>query len=407
MLSVLSMFVACSLSSPEPSQPPAQSDKHLIVIVVDTTRADLLAAASTPNIDALAAKGQVVERAWSAGTWTVPGVTSLMNGHAVRAHGWDLGSARIGRYPALPEVPMLAEVLDAEGFATVGLHANPYLSEALGFDRGFDTWRRVSDKTMAKELSKKLAATDPQARHFVYLHYIGPHSPLHPSEEAQARHELDPRWFQSGRMGMEIGVAKRNQEPGAREAYRAGYIAALEDTDARIGEALEVLAPLLDDAVVILTSDHGELLGEHGRVGHGWYVHEPLTWVPFVATGVDQALPAHMSTAALPAIAVRELGINAEFPVKPSSLVASQREGKLALTDGRYRGEWDEKGAAYFDLDNDPLALQPLTVDPGMEALRARYLEQTPQAAPLELQVQLPKETQEQLQALGYQEGAH
>ena len=179
---MLFVVLACLGSALEPELPsePAprtQPAKNLILIVLDTTREDMLLQAATPTIDALAARGERVERAWSGGTWTVPGVSSMMLGMPVRAHGWDLGSGRLGRYPPLPREPMLAEVLQEQGFATIGLHTNPYLAEELGFDRGFDVWRRVSDPVMARELERELARTwKPDGRNFVYLHYIGPHS---------------------------------------------------------------------------------------------------------------------------------------------------------------------------------------------------------------------------------------
>ncbi len=215
-----------STSKQEPAEPelppvaPARPARHARIIVIDTLRADALAGADTPNIDALAASGDSVPRAWSSGTWTVPSVVSLLSGAPIRQHGWNQPSARLGHYPPIPELPTLPTVLQAAGFGTQGLYANPYLAEELGFDRGFDDWKRISDKVAAKRLKKVVDETwGDGGRHFVYLHMLGPHSPLRPSEAAAAKYQVDPRWT-APKIGFEVGVAKRNREEGAREAYQ-------------------------------------------------------------------------------------------------------------------------------------------------------------------------------------------
>lgn len=405
---MLFVLLAClSVPEEEPSAAgPSARDRppsNVILIVLDTTREDRLRAAPTPNIDALAAKGQRVERAWSGGTWTVPGVASMMLGMPIRAHGWDLGSGRLGRYPPLPDQPMLAEVLQEQGFATIGLHANPYLAEELGFDRGFAVWRRVSDQAMARELEKELARSwKPEGRNFVYLHYIGPHSPVHPSEERIAALGLEPSWYE-GRGGMEIGVAKRGRKPGAEQAYAQGYDAVLTDTDARLGQALALLAPYMDDAVVVLTSDHGEMLGEQGFFGHGSFVNESLTRVPYVAVGLDQQLPEQLSTVATPAILTQALGLDHAWPSTAEGPVVSQREGRLALLLGDQKGVWlPGKTPVSYALEEDPFERSPQPLSPALEAAMGAFESSVPAAPEPAGLVALPEKTQEQLKALGY-----
>ena len=200
----------------------AEPKKHAVLLVIDTTRADALAEANTPVLDGLAAAGDSVPHAWSAGTWTVPSVISLLTGMSVRQHGWDQQTGRIGRYHRFPDVPTLPVVLQDAGFITTGLYANSYLSEELGFERGFDTWHRVPDVAMLGRLKKVVAEWKADERHFLYLHLMGPHSPLKPSAEARARYGLEDSWFEE-RGWLEIGVPKRNRLDGAREAYAKGY----------------------------------------------------------------------------------------------------------------------------------------------------------------------------------------
>jgi hypothetical protein len=393
------------------SPPPA---RNALVIVVDTTRADALRAAATPHVDQLRALGADVPRAWSAGTWTAPSVISMMTGMSVRAHGWDEPTGRLGRYPRLPPAPTLAEVLQNAGFTTHGMHVNPYLSEQLGFDRGFDKWRRSSDKAIPEQFRKLVASTwSKEGRHFAYVHFIGPHSPLRPSPEAAARHQVPPSFLEDPK-GFNIGVAKRNRIGGARDAYTKGYHAVLEDTDARIGAVLDALGPHRAETLVVLTSDHGELLGEHERVGHGHHVWEALSHVPLIVDhpaleGGVETLPSALSNAALPDIVTRGLGIQHAWPVgldTPLPLV-SQREQRLAFSpDGRHKAAWDpdvSDAARLFDLQTDPGERDPAPdTDGAMAAARAAWEAATPPGSVSEDAVQLHPETMEQLRALGY-----
>lgn len=381
----------------------AEPFDHVVVIVIDTLREDRALAADTPVLDGLATQGVRAERAWSAGTWTVPSVISLFSGAPIREHGWDLPTGRIGKYPAVPDVPLLAEVLSAEGFRTDGLYSNGLLAEELGFHRGFDTWRRTSDTAMLKSFAGLVGKQwRPGERHFAYVHFLGPHSALKPTDEAKERHDLGPLFDK----GLEIGAAKRN-EPGARDAYRAGYDAVIEDTDARVGQILESLGEYRDDTLIVVTSDHGELLGEHDVFGHGYWVYEPLTHVPLIVSEPLE-LPDTVSTAAIPQIITDQLGIVHEWPTQvDTSPVVSQREGKLALTvDGRRKRIWDGTGKSVeglYDLEADPGERAPILSDELVED-RVAWETAVPRAEPLREVVELSDETQKELKALGYVE---
>ena len=404
---MLLLALACSEPTPEvvPPAPRAVATDpydNVVIIVIDTLREDRALKADTPHLDGLASQGARAQRAWSAGTWTLPSVISMFSGASIREHGWDLPTGRIGKYPLVPDIPLLAEVLKAEGFRTDGLYSNGLLSEELGFHRGFDQWGRVSDLTMSKQFSAVVGKRwSPGERHFAYLHFLGPHSSLKPTDQARDKHDLDgPLWEK----GLEIGAAKRNED-GARDAYRVGYTAVIEDTDARVGQVLEALGEYRQDTLIVVTSDHGELLGEHGVYGHGYWVYEPLTHVPFIVSAPVE-LPATVSTAALPQLVTDQLGISYTWPTQlDSSPLVSQREGKLALTvDGRKKQIWDDTGktkkVGLFDLEIDPLEIAPIAGD--LEAERAAWEAEVPRADPLKEVVELSDETQQELKALGY-----
>lgn len=426
MIVGLLLVAACTGQAPDDAAPPAEPRpvpagwspprpaRNAVVIVLDTTRADVVARAATPAIDGLAAAGASVDRAWAGGTWTVPSVVTLFTGMFVRSHGWDLTTGRLGAYPPLPPAPTLAEVLRAEGFTTHGFHANPYLSEQLGFDRGFDQWKRSGDRVMPRQFEQLVASKwTPEGRHFAYLHFIGPHSPLKPSDEAKARHALPAAFFNDPK-GLNIGVAKRNRREGAREAYARGYQAVVEDTDARVGAVLAALGPHRADTLVVLTSDHGELLGEHDRVGHGHHVWEALTHVPLVVDhpaldGPAEALPAALSNAAVPDLVTRGLGLTHAWPVSLGGghPLVSQRQGRLALSsDGTHKAIWDEDlgpEVQVFDLSADPGEQSPQAdADGAFAAARAAWEAATPAGTTSQEDVALHPDTVEQLRELGY-----
>lgn len=431
---ILATHLACTggeEASPEPAAPEAppapsldgpdelalmadQPAKHVLLVLVDTLRADRQERAQTPVLDELARRGARVPRAWSAGTWTVPSVVSLFTGMSVRQHGYDESTGQLGRYPRLPAVPFLAEHLAAQGFATTGLYANPYLAEDLGFDRGFESWRRSADKAMPKQVARLVEEQwSSGERQFLYLHLLGPHSDLKPSEAARERHGLEAEWFDD-RGGIGIGKAKRDRPQGARAVYSRAYDAVIEDTDARLGEILAALGPHREDTLVLVTSDHGELLGEHKLCGHGYWLWEPLTHVPLIVDhphleGTEESLPHTLGIASVPALLDLGLGLEpGPWPVAADAALplVAQRQGKVALSpDGRFKGIWHSPNSSkveVYDLRNDPEEAAPLLSDQGLPAARSAWEAATPEGPRPGEEVQLDAKTRSELEALGY-----
>lgn len=402
LVSLRSMLLALLLACSNPAPPPVR--RNAVVILVDTLREDALRKARMPNVNGIGQRGDVAF-GWSSGTWTVPSVIALFTGRPVGSHGWDLPTGRMGKYPQLPATPTLAEVLDEAGFNTVGLYANPYLAEELGFSRGFDVWKRVSDRGMPKDFAKAIAETwKPEGQNFAYLHLIGPHSPLRPSDAAKARYKLEERWFADPKHPLEVGAPQRKDKPGIDVAYRDAYYAVCEDVDGIVGELLSALGPYRDDTLILLTADHGELLGEHALFGHGTQVWEPLTRVPMLAENAGE-LPARMGTASIAAFVTRGVGVAHTWPtaVEVPTLV-SQREGKLAITeDGRTKLIIDG-GERLYDLGVDPGELSPRGDAAAAKALRDSYAAWRPPALTMGEEATLDAPTLEKVRELGYVE---
>ncbi len=161
---------------------PVDSPKHLVVIVVDTLRADVLACyggdAVTPNIDDLAARGVRFEQARSHIPITGPSHLSLFTSLLPNQHG-VLNNAQT----APDDVESLAEILKKSGFATTGVVSLGVLDRKFGFSRGFDFfddrtkgryWRDAAE--VNEVVLPRLGATN-GAREFFWIHYSDPHSP--------------------------------------------------------------------------------------------------------------------------------------------------------------------------------------------------------------------------------------
>jgi hypothetical protein len=336
---------------------------------------------------------------------------SLFTGKSVREHGWDEPSARLGHYPIMGEHMTLAEQLSAEGFETTGFYANPYLAEDLGMERGFRTWKRSSDAQIPHLFERLVreewsSTTAPQ---FAYLHLMGPHSPLNPSQEARERWGVEDTWFEEPR-GLMIGAAKRNRKSGVREAYRKAYHAAIEDTDERIGAIVAALERSQRPIWIVLTSDHGELLGEHDVVGHGSHLYQELTHIPFIVTPPKGTppleLPDNLNNAVLPALACQLLTLECSWPttMDPTLPLVSQREGMLALSpDGKQKGIWS-RSPAQFNLERDPHETDALPLSPELEEARAQWLRRTPEGQVGPTHIAIDEENAQRLRALGYQE---
>ncbi|MGI9590364.1 MAG: sulfatase-like hydrolase/transferase [Myxococcota bacterium] len=389
----------------EPGPPPM---RNAVLIVIDTLRSDALEHAETPAIDALAARGTLAPLSWSSETWTGGSIVSLFSGRHARDHGWIQGfpgprASDWAPMPTLPDVPMLAEVLGEAGFHTAGYYANHVLSWELGFERGFDRWEFVEDADLPEEAAVELRGWDDGERHFLYLHFLGPHSPLDPSRSARRRWKLDaPRY--STRLTERVSDPARRAR--AIEQLRRAYWAVVEDTDARIGLLLRFLEPYMDETVIVLTSDHGEQLGERNRFGHGGYAYESLTRVPFIAVNTGE-LPGRFNNAIAADLLTRALGVDHDWHLQvelPELLIAEHVDGLALSPDGRVKAHWAVNGGLeVFDLSGYPEESPGLGEQAErLREARARFERETERGEPGPARVSADPELLEALRALGY-----
>ncbi len=373
----------------------------IILITLDTTRADHLgcygyARPTSPNLDRLAAESLVYDRAIAPGTWTLPSHASLFTGKFTASHGMRYdpeGSLQLtsaidgpqawGHYRAralAKNERTLAMVLREHGYATGAVVAGPWLKRVFGLDRGFDHFDddhitslagRRADNVTDKAL-QWLAASEGAPR-FGFLNYFDPHGPY------MAPEDFERRFF------TEIGLSASDElsEQAAREAAYDAEIRYMDHHLGRLFDGLRTLG-LYEDAWIIVTADHGELLGEHGELGHGDTPWQEVVHVPLIVKAPGPDPPRGRRGAWLQLIDVMPMildGLGIEWPadiqggsapdvghpimIESRTLPLFMKNGDwMAWIDDGVKYIWNSRGAhRLFDLDADPSELTDLIDD--------------------------------------------
>ena len=269
--------------------------RNAVLIVLDTLRADHLSAygnprPTSPELDALAERGVLFETVVTNTPWTLPAMVGLMTGEYPSARSYHDGVQR-----------SLVESLRGGGWATAAFTEGGFVSERFGFDRGFELFREPEGpirEVLSNDTTKSIDTTFAWAREwlaahgrerpfFVLLHTYETHTPYRRRTFAEGleRGRLEPSY--------EVDYASYiNKYETAFSQAELAYIRALYDggvaeADRHVGQLLETLASLdlARDTLVVVTSDHGEDLGERrpmrpGNHGHALYDEQML--VPLI-----------------------------------------------------------------------------------------------------------------------------
>lgn len=444
---LVAAFFACDRA---PAEPP-----DVLLITVDTLRADALHTygfpqPSTPQMDALAARGALFENAIAASSRTVPSHASIMVSRWVRAHSVRSfnGSTRLEGHPTL------AERFREAGYDTAAFVSNFVLQRRSGLDAGFELYDDALDASEAVRggyLERSAAQTTARAvawlaaraerPFFLWVHYQDPHGPYQPPEpfhesldpvEVRVVRALPVLERDSGRAGIPRYQAVDAERRPA--VYARRYAEEVAYTDAEIGKlvaAFEGAGAADRDRVILLTADHGESLGESGFFfQHGERTSPDQVHVPFLVLAptvrparftervhhIDVA-PTLLALAGLPPLG----------DAQGESLVARIEGGKPAaeriLFSESAREITAYRGDTYLQarpgrgaLRSDPLAPEGVLrwigsrreddgrwlaalPDPALKAaLEAHLAQRTPSAAAVELD----RIDEESLRALGY-----
>jgi arylsulfatase len=314
------------------------SGPNVILIVVDTLRADYLTAFNasakpkTPNVTALAEDGIVFQNTFAQSSWTKACFGTIFSGMYPEAH------TATGKASALPdEVTTIAETFQAAGYYTQGYSNNPNITSLFNYNQGFvdytdlkpsllfgakpsseklvlyDILRKVVQKVNAKRGGRinitdfyqpadsvtdtVLGWIDSDARpadspFFLFMHYMDPHDPFR-----------DPDRPGRGYARVQIGNPKNDD---LKQDFIRSYTYEIEYMDEHFGRFIDGLKKrsLYEDTLIMFTADHGEEFFEHGGWWHGLSLYEEQIAVPLIVklpnseiAGVNTDLTRHVDIA--------------------------------------------------------------------------------------------------------------
>ncbi len=258
----------------------APAARRVLLISIDTCRADHLGcyghkAEITPNIDAVAADGVVFTEAYASAPLTRPAHSTMLTGKIPPQHGVRDNA----HYVLGDEQTTLAEILASNGLTTGAVVSAFVLDSRFGFAQGFDTFDdefaspltelgadfRLGGETSARAVDWLAANGDRDF--FLFLHFWDPHVEYHPPEPFAGRFAGDP------------------------------YAGEIAYTDHCIGRVVDELKSrgLYDSTVIVITADHGEMLGEHGEATHGFFVYRSVVRVPLIIKPAGPAVSARFN----------------------------------------------------------------------------------------------------------------
>jgi len=411
MLLAGAAFWACR--SKAPAAATVFPDAPVVLISIDTLRADHLplygyTAGSTPNIDRLGREGIVFDDLYSHCPLTLPAHASMLTGLLPSHHGVrDNMGFRLG-----PDHATLATRFHSAGLRTGAAVSAYVLRASTGIAQGFDVYDDAieveggtesmgnlqRDGAAAVDSLTRWTSDQKGARFFAFLHLYEPHSPYTP--------------------------------PPRHQGHASPYDGEISYADELVGRLIASLEAggLYDRAIVALTSDHGEGLGEHGEAEHGIFLYRESVHVPLVvrlpgaaragtrvAGTVAQAdlAPTLLELAGLEAEGLDGVSLRAALagtaatghPVYSETFYPRYHLGwseLFAATDGRYRYVRAPR-PELFDLSSDKgeqrnLAAERTNVAGAMNL----WLEQRGAGGAASAPEEVPSDVREKLQALGY-----
>ena len=288
-----------------PVRRPGGARPNLIFITVDALRTDHLGAYGsreelTPNLDGFAEEATRYDAAYVSSPWTLTSFASIMSSRppsqcglkltTPRMHNWYLYSAK------LPEsVPLLPEQLQQAGYTTAAELTNCFLTDERGWERGFSYFRNEDGPALGAILTRADEVTHntlawlrlrPRQPFFLWVHYLDPHVPYNsPDTPAKLRAQYPGDWL-TRREYWYTTMRYRDEETKARyaEFCRKMYAEEVRYTDRWLGTLLTGIKRTgeWDRSMIVIASDHGEELFDHGEFEHGHTMHEELLRVPLL-----------------------------------------------------------------------------------------------------------------------------
>ncbi len=444
---IWSLLISCS-GAPE-------DRPSVLLVVLDTVRSDHTSLggappARTPQLTAIATAGTTWTQVTAPGAWTWPSHASLFTGEAPWVHGAHGASREEGMTlkdtlrvtPLREDLPTLAERFAEAGYRTEALVANRLLSRPLGLTRGFDRVEHAgADEEVVRQAIERMPGEQPL---LMFVNLMGAHSPYCPSDlgPVRAEHVGAQAWTEPYRSGPCLSFF--TTQPSGVEEYMAGrleipaqglqlldglYSGEILEVDRQLNRLLTAWQLEQPGGVLVVTSDHGEYLGEHGLLEHSGSVYSQLTHVPLVLAGpgvpagVRDDTPVQLQDLFGTMLELAGIERTPHSLARPGSMPADRAITSAAwvrphLADsvgGRFAQPWRSlrRGDEAVILVGDAVELYDLAGDPGMLVDRAAESPERAQELGAEARELIPTkaadgglkvdaELIQQLEALGY-----
>lgn len=393
------LLAACSGRAPSaPLQKP-----NILLVTIDTLRADRVGHGLTPAIDRVAARGVRYTNARATAPLTLPSHTSILTGALPPEHGVRVNGVALGVRPTL------ARAFKDAGYRTGGFVGAYVLDRRFGLSGGFDTYDdrvpRDSSGAIRLEAERRGDAVVSSALEwlarpaaqpfFAWVHLYDPHAPYDPPQEFLAT------------------------------AGGKAYDGEVAFADAQVGRLLDWLesSGKSQDTIVAIAGDHGEGLGDHGEATHGMLAYDSTLRVPLILarprqrTDAQATVDVNVSLADLAGTLLGAAGVAVPAGMRPGPL---ESDGE-AYSETKYpeAAGWHDLAALAFDrwkvIASSSIELYDLQSDPGetrnvasertplVEGARRRLAELRSSRG---ADAAIPADAAERLRALGYVSGA-
>lgn len=286
-----------------PAPARARAGTNVVIVILDAAQRARFGIhggtqAATPNTDALAGEALVFDRAYASAPYTLASTASLFTSLPPAWHGVVEKNHRLGE-----DVPLLAQILLDAGYATGAFSANLFVTRSFGMARGFETFREMlrdvpgrpivparelSDAAFSWLRERAEEGRSGQRPFFLYLHYIQPHEPYNVAPPEFYRDlASDYEGPIDGSVANMYDIFAGRLRPDGPDLLRLQrlYEGNLRYVDAEVGRLVDEMRALdlLERTLLIVTSDHGEALGERGLFGHNSSVDDTMTAIPLIA----------------------------------------------------------------------------------------------------------------------------
>lgn len=339
--------------------------KRIIMVCLDTFRYDRLREDLAPNLIELARESQNYSFCHAGGSWTLPSIIALFTGKYPSYAGMK------GKFDPLPmdEISMV-EVLQENGWKTVGISANEIVCETYNFQQGFDYFalNNQADSKAIIDFALSEIESIRDEEFFLYLHMMDPHLPYTPPEPYRSQFRRgEGQYVDLFNLGYKLIDGSLSVTEGETEQIRGLYDAECAYSDAEIGRFIGWLKEneLWDGTAFIFFADHGEELGEHNDWQHGHTLRETVMHVPMLIhfpgaePGVTEELT---SLRMIPGLLFDRLHIDAPpqfdyYGISYIEGVKRYEEQKGLITDDRWK--------IFIKMQSEEIFLYNLSDDPG------------------------------------------